>query len=254
MDDFPLRGVIQHATEANERNRHHGRAEGGVCPERGSPEVLVGSNEHRLSELGPYSPLCDQLGADFLVMAHGKFVGIQRKACEDLISSLRDGRLYDFLTKRTEMVLHSVLLIEGDWNWNLGGQSRRCPGWTEDQLNGLKLSLQIKHDVIVVETRSVEHTAARLPVLESWFQNADKASSLLAVPKQNNGVWGPKGTALRIWQCVPGISLGLASSLYDAVGLPLALTVDDKELGAVAKVGPKRVKAIRETFNGVPAS
>lgn len=213
--------------------------------------MLVGSNERPpLSSLGPYSSLCDTIGADFVFVAHGKFISVQRKECADLVASLHDPRMFNFLTRRTEDVSHMVLVLEGDWGWTPDGRSCRCPGFTEDQLAGLKLSLQVKHGVVIVETRSVEHTAARLPVLEHWFQNADKASSLLAVPKQNNGVWGPKGTALRIWQCVPGISLGLASNLYDAVGLPLALTVDDKELGAVAKVGPKRIQAIRETFNG----
>ena len=91
-----------------------------------------------------------------------------------------------------------------------------------------------------------------LGMVEGWFTNEDEASSLLTVPKTriNGKMTDRERTALRVWQCVPGISIGKARELYEAVGLPLALTCTDDQLKAVRLVGPKRVRAIKETFGG----
>ena len=213
--------------------------------------MLVGTNEHRLAALGLFSPLCDQLGADFIILGVNGITAIQRKEVNDLVASLHDHRMFDFLTKRTEQVAHSVLIIEGDWDWDRTGTSRRCRGFTEAQYRGLKWSMQFQHNVIVEETRDLEHTASLLPRLELWLQTHDaKKSSLLSVQKQPS--WGDKkkATALRVLQCVPGVSLGMASRLYDALGLPVALTCTDKELSAVPGFGKVRVAAMKETFGG----
>lgn len=211
--------------------------------------LVAPSEPPLLRALGLYSPQCEAMGVDILILGKLGLVGVQRKTCSDLVASLRDGRIFDLVTKG-EGLTATILLLEGDWEFDRAGNSRTCRGFTEAQLTGLKLSLQRKHGILIVESRSLEGTAALLGQMESWFASEDKVSSLLAVPKAESWGAGKKATALRVWMQVPGISLGGAIALHDAVGLPLALTCTDAELRAVPKIGPKRIAAIKETFNG----
>lgn len=205
-----------------------------------------------LRALGLFSPQCEQLGADFLVLGKVGVVAVQRKTCADLVASLRDHRIFDLIVKRTEEVARSVLIVEGVWRWDREGIDPGT-GFRRSQFDGLMMSLQ-EQDIKILHTESLEATAALLPRIERWYEIHDpaKPSSLLTIPKVS--VWGdPKDKrkirALRQYLQVDGVSMGKAIALYDAVGFPVRLTMTGKEIQkAVRGIGPKIATAMEETF------
>ena len=214
--------------------------------------MLVGSGEPpALSALGLHSPLCDQLGADFVLLGRDGIASVQRKEVSDLVASLRDGRLADFFNRRTKEVAWAILVVEGSFDWDHTGQSRRCRGFTKAQYDGVRWATQYEHGTFVQETESMEATAAFLTNLEFWLAAHEaQKSSLLVTPKGET--WGDpvRATGLRVLQQVPNVSLGKANLIYNAVGLPLSLTVSAKELQQIRGIGPVIAKAMEETFNG----
>lgn len=193
--------------------------------------------------LGDYSSLPETYGADFLAFPLGKTVGIQRKECSDLIASIRGSdRLAREMAQMKELD-RAVLIIEGNWKWGLDGASTRrgCEGFLRSQLDGIVLSAQV-NGILVLHSASIANTIEMLPRVEAFFTK-ETHLSLFRRPKAR-GLWGThydKDWSVHFLQGFEGMGTGNAGALYDALGLPLAWTVTEKDLLSVKGLGKGRV-------------
>lgn len=206
-----------------------------------------------LRALGPYSPLCEQNGMDFLIPdAKGEFHGAQRKECRDLVASLRgkDARLSRELGM-SEHLASATLIIEGDWRWDAQGRSRRARGWDQPQLEGLIMSIMHEHGWFVREVKNMAGTAELLRRMESWHAKTSHGS-LLRRPKPEK-MWGEDGhraTGIHILQSIDGNGPGVGGAIFDHFGrVPLAWTCTREEMKAVPGVGPNKVEKM---FSALP--
>ena len=71
----------------------------------------------QLRDLGTTSSIPENHGADFLIVAQKRRIGVQRKQFPgDLLASLNDGRLYNQIPHLSELD-HALLIVEGHGRW-----------------------------------------------------------------------------------------------------------------------------------------
>lgn len=205
-----------------------------------------------------YSTLPETYGVDFVWFSQGNTCGAQRKTCADLIASTR----YDPKTGSTrigrEMAqmkeLHrAVLVVEGEWHWghdgaaNLKGYDHR---FLRAQYDGIVMSMQA-NGIWVLTSPSINGTITLLGQLEG-FMTRERHDSLFVRPK-SRGLWGTfrdRDWAIHLLQSFPGISVGMAGTLYDAIGLPLRWTCTEEEVRAIPGFGPKRAHSLIGALDG----
>lgn len=185
-------------------------------------------------------------GVDFLwITKAGKFVGVQRKTCADLVASLSDGRMGTGLAKHADLD-RAILLIEGVWSW---GAIR----FTQAQLRGVELSVQM-NGMVVVHTAGIMDTAVALPQLRAYFDH-DTHHSLYTRPKTTTaGRWSTQGSKewrWHWWQSFAGIGLGQAKKLDEHFGgkIPVKWLVESKDGFKCPGIGAKRLQTLWEAFS-----
>ena len=207
-----------------------------------------------LRALGIVSPICEQNGMDFMWTCHdGTFAGAQRKAVSDLVASIRGDRIARELGQ-AESIQHRILIVEGDWEWNATGQSRRVRSFTRAQFDGVMLSIQVEYGWMVLHSGSLADTGRLLGRLQAWFQK-ESHGSLSRRPKPRANVevkWGAsrhRATGIHILQSFDGVGPKAAGAIFDHFGrVPLELVCTQDELRAVPGVGPVIVKRIAEAL------
>ena len=210
--------------------------------------MLVSSAEPPiLRTLGEFSPACEKMGADFLVLTNHGMVGIQRKTCSDLVSSLRGDRLPKELWQADQLT-KLILLLEGKWWWELDEAFMAQPPWAKTfgrkQWEGVELSLQA-NDVWVIRTDSLEHTAARLPRIEEWLQHADH-TSLRRMPRAKHS-----NPIVRLLCGIDGVNIKKAQTIVDHYPQPIRLTMTEVELAKLPGLGPVSAKKVMGVIPGV---
>lgn len=205
-----------------------------------------------LNEDAEYSAMVESYGVDFLFFPQGNTVGVQRKTCADLIASIRGDRIAREMAQMKE--LHrAVLVVEGDWHWghdgaaNLKGYDHR---FLRSQYDGIVMSLQA-NNIWVLTSPSINGTITLLRQLEG-FMTRESHTSLFVRPKSRGlwGTWRDKDWATHLYQSFPGVSVGTAGALYDALGVPLAWTCTEDDLLAVEGIGPKRARSLIGALDG----
>lgn len=218
--------------------------------------MLVSPTEPaELRALGVTSWVPEQYGADYLFTAAGDtLVAVQRKTVPDLLNSMRGDRLArEIPLLRTAH--HPMLLVEGEPLWTDDGlliaddRSRwSVAGWW-----GFVLSLQVKHGISVVIIENIDRTASWLLYAQEWFYR-ERHDALLIRPKPADefGNIAPRDFAIHLLQSIPGIGPSTAASIYDHVGMPLRLYVDEARLRAIPNVGRERARKIVKAFSHFP--
>lgn len=205
-----------------------------------------------LRSLGQSSSEPEKYGADFLwLVPKVGLCGTQRKRVDDLVASLRDGRLAKELGQMAQLA-RAVLIIEGDWRWLPHGQSAtiRYGKFFRKQYRGLVMSIQAM-GVWVVETLNMEDTAEALRQLEDHFQPGPP-SSLLRRPNAK-GKWGAADSeewGCHWWMTFEGIGPTQAKRLYAALGIPVIWTCTLKDLMAVEGIGKVRATRMLASLGG----
>jgi ERCC4-type nuclease len=200
--------------------------------------------------------LPEKHGVDYLWNAHGGWAGVQRKELNDLLASVRDGRLTRELAMMGALTF-KWLVVEGSIKFTGEGhliQSRgrgRGQTWTRDQWEGLLASVQAR-GCWVTYTSSVADTGRVLEILQRWTRKP-KHSTLDGRPGPMS-MWGKPGSrewAIHLLQGFEGIGPELAGRIFDACGgVPMRWSVDAKTLRAIDGLGPKKVAALIGALNG----
>lgn len=208
--------------------------------------------------LGEYSALCEQLGADFLILSKRGLIGCQRKEQTDLVASMRssDRIAREISLLKSESLEQAVLLIEGTREWgerqrwmtDSRGKPRRVDtGFTRAEYRGVIMSVQAQ-GIWVIETYDKEDTIATLLQLEDHFSRGEH-TSLFRRPKPKSTGDLKRDAGIHLLQSIPGWGYTQAKNVYDHFGkVPIATTVTDIELKAIKGLGPVRIRNYMEVF------
>jgi len=203
-----------------------------------------------LRALGFSSPIPETMGLDFAWPTVTGWVGVQRKTVDDLVGSVRDGRLARELGQIAAAgVRIAELVVEGTPDWLSNGVMLRYPTMTRAGWWGLLRSVQLG-GVLVTHTASQTETVLELAAFSHWATR-DVHRSLISRPGPV-GAWGTPSSRewlVHFMQGFPMIGPGLAESIVDWFieregRLPIGWTVSEEELLAVPGLGPKRVKGL----------
>lgn len=194
-------------------------------------EILVSATEPPvIRALGEVSSVCETYGADILFVSGRGLVAVQRKEVDDLVASLRDGRVGTLLDKMGQAeVTTAVMLIEGQFWFEKGEAPPRQGVFSVGEWEGFEVSVQLQ-GLVLVRTRSLSQTVRRLPQLETYFEHGT-TESLFRVPK----VRGVPGRLRPLMAC-DGVSLTRARAI-DEAGISLSWSCTEAEMAAVPKLG-----------------
>lgn len=198
--------------------------------------------------LGKVSGKPEQFGCDFLIVAGGKRIGVQRKRFpEDLIASLHDNRLYEQLQKMQKLD-QIVFVMEGLGKWTSDGELIYRSKFNKSQMYGLFFSLAFVHGCQVFQVRSSQETITILQYLEAWCQKPKHTSLFTrSGPKKDSwGKVGKKQNGMHFLQSFQGVGPGLAEKIYDHFGgVPLKWDMEGPEnLAEVRGIGADKANRI----------
>lgn len=204
-------------------------------------------------------PWPESVGADFLsTTPAGNLAGIQRKTVEDLIASLRDGRLQREIPQ-LQTLKYPLLLLEGRPKWTSEGKLASVhTEFSKAQLYGVILSLQLAFQIPVLWTDSQADSIFVIQAYFSWIAARDTdetgitagSSSLLRRPgpgsESNGGPASDRSWQIHFLQGFPGIGPKQAERILDHFSgrLPVALTCGRKGLVEIPGLGPKTADRI----------
>lgn len=198
-------------------------------------------------------PLPEKYGADFLVVAGGQRLAIQRKTVDDFLASLEDGRLAReiLLLRRAPLAL---LVLEGRVEATVEGNiiTPYRSRYTREQLRNALRSLQLVHGVALEYTDSEEDTAVAVVEIERWLRKGSHRGLLRRPKTAAQDDWGGRHDrewAIFLLQGFPGIGPALAGEIYDAFGaIPLRWACSFEDLLRVPGIGPKRARVLWDSL------
>lgn len=202
--------------------------------------------------LGRGSLLPEHYGVDVLFAARGRLCGVQRKRTDDLVASLRDGRLAKELLQMR--ALHrAVVLVEGEWVWTTDGHWVSGGSWSKSGWWGLVWSLVLEHGVGVLQVATLEESVTAIRRFVAWCQKPSHGS-LIRRPKAQ-GTWGrptAQEWAAYVLQAIPAVGPELAQRIVAHFGgLPLAWMCTESDLRQVPGIGPKRARQLMRALGSV---
>lgn len=201
-----------------------------------------------LHTIGQSSSLPEKWGCDVVIRTDRLWVGVQRKAIPDFISSIVDGRLAKEVQQMAACGRLDIkcLLIEGEAQWTDDGVymgNGYGSSWTLAQHRGMLWSIR-ERGIWVDQTRSISETRVWLKMLEQWA-NKDKHQALDRRPAAF-GAWGKPDSrefGLHLLQGLPNVGPELAARVYDTFGgVPWTWAIGVKELMAVPGIGQKKAE------------
>ena len=206
-----------------------------------------------LRAIGVTSSLPELRGSDLMWSGKKVLVGVQRKATNDLVQSIYNGRINHEFEKMAPLKV-KYLLVEGRFNWTRDGEwTGGWTGkqrWTRTQMWAYLASVQ-ERGFRLAFTDDLAGTIEWAQTMYAWSQKEDHSALDRApvVPKANRLEWV-------IQVLCPGIGPAMSRRLIEANGgrLPFELTMGEDELKKVPGWGPKRVKQLLSSLETKPVS
>jgi ERCC4-type nuclease len=177
---------------------------------------------------------------DFYVPGEPSFL-VERKTPVDLVSSVRDGRLWRELDKMKSSGLVSYLLVEGPLSL-----IERFTDWSQSSVAGLLVSVSDGWGVPVLWAPSQPWTVSYLLSMARRARREEKRSyPLRVVPKRAE----PREAMLAVVEGLPGVGPERAEALLKKFGTLSALfSASAEELEQVEGVGEKTARRLEELF------
>ncbi|MHA1585350.1 MAG: ERCC4 domain-containing protein, partial [Promethearchaeota archaeon] len=163
--------------------------------------------------------------------------GIERKAIPDLISSIKDGRLFSELQKLKMQFMLPVLIIEGDLG--SGVAVNRAA------LLGALSAIMLKMEIFIYQTNSPEETAEMLIALAKKEQQSGKQKNFSIRFKKIPD--NPQKKLEFILSGIPGINASRAQDLLrEFRTLQNIFNAETKDLENVLNIGKVLAKSIKK--------
>lgn len=194
----------------------------------------------------------DLYGIDVAFWAGGKFIGVQRKRFpEDLVASLRDGRLASQIPKMTRLD-HAAIILEGRANWSRDG--RLVHGWANldrRRFRALCWSLTYGYGIAVYWTQDIADTVDSLQAIRSWFGRPESSWGSILIRPKPRSQWSGEVDADQLeyfLEGLPGVSRGRARMILQHIGrVPFSLDVDLRKVRGIGKVTARRIEEFLAT-------
>lgn len=227
--------------------------------------MLVSASEKSpfLRALGKLSDRPERFGCDVLAVAGGRWLGIQRKAIQDLLASLWDGRL---TTERAQWdrLLNQlggrvVLVVEGKMTWSTDGELMGVygKGWNRRDYRRLVYSVQ-RQGAQVFRTDDQKDTAELIEDLIAYHNQKRTGSRYKGRPNPK-GRWGtPSSRDWMVWVITSfGENIGStrAEALLDHFGgrIPARWEFEYEELLEIPGWGKKTADQLWRALNPLVA-
>lgn len=199
-----------------------------------------------LRRIGTVSPIPERYGCDFLWVAHGEKVGVQRKTASDFVGSTVDGRLHREVLQMQQLGPVRALLLEGAFVWSTDGAWMGAGfRWDKGRHTQAMFSL-FAMGIMVFPTESIADTIMTIGELERWTQKG--SHSFARNRAKAAGQWGTPSSrefGSHMLQSLPGCGPTVAEAIFDYFGgVPWRWTVTEKELKEVPGVGKVRARSM----------
>lgn len=206
----------------------------------------------RLKELGTVGMLPEVYGADFMWIAKGKKVGVQRKELKDFIASAAGDDRLTRETKQMKGLDIAMLLVEGVPKWDLNDELIRKDGygprWTKASHQGILWTIQ-DEGIWVTFTTGMDDTMGTIRRFRDWT-NKVSHRSLLRRPGPTS-LWGDPDNIDFVRHLVmglPSVGAELAIRIVDHVGCPFGWVISKEDLEKVPGIGKKKAEKIYATL------
>lgn len=214
---------------------------------RGQWVIISPTEPAELRAIGECSLLPESFGADVAWVAHGGWVGVQRKEVKDFIASMGDGRIGQQVAQMKRLN-HAYMVIEGRVVWTIDGEmvgDGFGKPMSKAQWRGAIWSIQ-NDGVQVGYTESLRDTIEYVRQLEGWSRK--KKHTSLTKRETVFAPWGEAGNrdyARHLLMGLPGVGVELADRIIDKFGgVPWTWTVTMKELLTVEGIGKKKAERL----------
>ena len=210
----------------------------------------------KLRALGTTSSIPENHGADFLIVAQKRRIGVQRKQFPgDLLASLNDTRLYNQIPYLQELD-HAVVIIEGQGKWTQDGEliADKYHRFTMQQMHGLMFSIMFEYGIPVMWVKDMDATAEVLVRLEAWANKSKHMAlrSRSGPGKDSYGQSSQRHLAQHVVQGFSGVGPGLAGRIIDKFnGVPLDWTISKDEMMTVDGLGQKKADNLWKTLEAI---
>lgn len=199
-----------------------------------------------LRAIGRTSMVPERFGCDILWPSRLGLVGVQRKEMPgDFLSSVSDGRLANQVARMVGLGI-KVLVLEGRPNWTSEGVLLNDWGqpWTRAQHRRFLWSMRFQ-GVWVDWSDGLGDTIEVVQDMVVWSRKKDHRS--LQRRPAARGAWGKANSRewqMHLLQSFDGIGPVQAEKIIDSFegAVPLAWTVDEKELEMVPGIGKKKAQ------------
>ncbi len=199
--------------------------------------------------------LVETLGyGDVAMLGHNNLtVGIEIKEADDLLASMRSGRLFEQVSGMIGFYDQPILLVYGYLSWHNDGTLRTKVGLRESppwpnytSLMGAMLSLGACGVLTPPWQRDEGDAAEMICRIYTWF-NKEEHHSLTKRARPFMFGNAESLRAMHIVTGIPRVDAGIARRLLTHFGTPLAvLSASEQELLAVKGIGPKLAHIIYE--------
>ncbi|NOX71381.1 MAG: hypothetical protein GXO64_01650 [Candidatus Micrarchaeota archaeon] len=177
--------------------------------------------------------------ADYICSAS---VGIERKTVHDFISSIKDGRLFDQLSRMKEIFEKPILLIEGDTKFLRNGKHINASA-----VNGAFSSIASDYNIPIIWTSDRKETAEQIYWIAKREQENKKS---LPVARATQKMRTTKDMQEFLISGLPEINTELSKRLLSKFRTPYnVFNADIKDLTEVEGVGIERAKRIYEVLH-----
>ena len=189
--------------------------------------------------------LPESLGADVLIVSCNGRLGVQRKTLDDLLKSLRDGRIAMELPSLARLEF-SVLLVEGHPYWTSDGHllSAYNTHWTRAGIRNLLRSVALL-GISVEITDNINDTAEAILEMHAWWMKPVHRSIATRPKTSAQDTWGNRDLSKFVLQGFPGVGPVLAESILEQFNrMPLRWDCSVEEMMQVKGIGNGRAQKL----------
>jgi len=159
----------------------------------------------------------------------------ERKTLIDLVSSIKDGRLFRQACRLTESHKRGIIILEGTSGDLVSTKMRR------EAVQGALISLTVFLGIPLLRSRNLQESTQ----LMLYTARQHRAVASGALPRHGIRPRGKRKTQIHILQGIPGVGPERACTLLDRFGsVEAVLTANMEELLAIKGIGKNTVDAI----------
>ncbi len=210
------------------------------------PRVVIDSRESRTKVLRLLKESCE---VEMIPLASGDYqisddIIFERKSYNDLVSSIKDGRIFAQCKELKDAFAQPAIILEGRRQFN---KKYYQPYIDKNSYYGALLSVCIGFGIPIIPTDSAVETAHMIELAAKRIQKGESERKFRTNTRKK-----PKTIKEQqqfFLESLPGIGPGLAEKIAEKYkGLPLKEVIKDIDNWSVQGLGPKKKAGIKKVL------